>query len=536
LLSAYGIAAAAWLLFEDANLVVYALFRRGLDSAWRFGLYPIIRSTGALLAAALGMLVVVRAWSVPSNRLFALSAALYGVAWVDEGRFALFCQIQDSLNLFGSLGPCAYRQVWGPFLYDAASTFGLAALVRWTQEFPRRLSREDVEGFWKTRSTGAWLKRLQLFFGEPSRVWLFLGWGLLLLLTVIPSGVGIMVRFAVMLPTCAVCITNLLAASSAQIGEEQTSRLRWVFAALGAAAAGGTLALVAEIPVHVLGTQAVGVRLLHAVLLPVTMALFPALLGFAVLRDGLLSSSLVVRRTAVYGASAVVVVFLFGALETVLADLAFARVGIGPGAGAWLAGGSMALAFRPLHSAVSGGVSTLLDRQLPANLLADAPRHQAAIVFSDIVGYTALTSESEEDALTMMSVFHRQARRAAAEAKGRLVKSMGDGVLMEFEDPAAAVDAVRELTVSFRAACEPLGLPEMKLRSGVHFGEVAKRRDGDVFGDAVNIASRLEAIAAPGQIVVSRTVADQLDHKLEDLGERKLKNVPEPVECWGLSP
>ncbi len=78
-------------------------------------------------------------------------------------------------------------------------------------------------------------------------------------------------------------------------------------------------------------------------------------------------------------------------------------------------------------------------------------------------------------------------------------------------------------------------MPEGQPRVGIHFGEVAKRRDGDLFGDAVNIVSRLEGESEPGQIVVSQTVADQLEGvELEDLGERSLKNVPEPVRCWAV--
>ena len=116
-----------------------------------------------------------------------------------------------------------------------------------------------------------------------------------------------------------------------------------------------------------------------------------------------------------------------------------------------------------------------------------------------------------------------------------MLKTMGDGVLMEFKDAPSAVTASQHLASSFGDACETLGLPEGQLRTGIHFGEVAKRRDGDLFGDAVNIASRLESEAEPGQIVVSQVVADQLEGvELEDLGERSLKNVPEPVRCWAV--
>ncbi len=100
------------------------------------------------------------------------------------------------------------------------------------------------------------------------------------------------------------------------------------------------------------------------------------------------------------------------------------------------------------------------------------------------------------------------------------------------------MSASQQLSNSFREACEPLGLPEGRLRTGIHSGEVAKCRDGDLFGDAVNIASRLEGMAEPGQIVLSHAAVDQLDLdyeiELEDLGERSLKNVPEPVRCWAI--
>ena len=105
------------------------------------------------------------------------------------------------------------------------------------------------------------------------------------------------------------------------------------------------------------------------------------------------------------------------------------------------------------------------------DLEVETSHHRAVIVCSDIVGYSVLTAENEDDALTMTSVFHRQARRAAEQAQGRLVKTMGDGVLLEFEDPTSAIAAARGLAASFQAACEPLGLPERQLRVGIHRGD-----------------------------------------------------------------
>jgi len=251
--------------------------------------------------------------------------------------------------------------------------------------------------------------------------------------------------------------------------------------------------------------------------------------------EGAVDPRLAIRRTALFGGLSVVLLFMFGALEVVLSDYVLAAAGAPSGAGAWVAGGGVALAFGPIRERMKTGIDRWIDERLPATELGAAPRHPAVVAFSDIVGYTALTSENEDDALAMMSVFHRQARRAAEQSKGRLVKTMGDGVIMEFKDGASAVAAAQQLTSSFSDACEPLGLPEGQLRTGIHFGEVAKRRDGDLFGDAVNIASRLEGIAEPGQIVVSQAVADQLDVALDDLGERSLKNVPELVRCWAVN-
>ena len=196
------------------------------------------------------------------------------------------------------------------------------------------------------------------------------------------------------------------------------------------------------------------------------------------------------------------------------------------------------LALRPCHprKAFKKTVDHRLRDSLPATLLAEGPRRQVAIVFADVVGYTELAAENEDDALTMLSVFHQVARKAATRWNGALVKTMGDGVLMEFKETSDAVAAVQALSASFAAALVPLDLPGGRLRTGIHFGLVATHRDGDLFGAAVNLASRLERIAEPGQVVLSQTAADQLGDEIEteDLGERTLKNVAEPVRGWTL--
>src|SRR5215210_5055426 len=121
--------------------------------------------------------------------------------------------------------------------------------------------------------------------------------------------------------------------------------------------------------------------------------------------------------------------------------------------------------------------------------------------------------------------------------RGRVVKLMGDGALVEF---ASAVDAVECAAAIQRGMAErEAGVPEaerVRLRIGVNLGDVIREADGDLYGDGVNVAARLEQLAEPGGIVVSGTAYDHLQGKLgcsfEDLGERRLKNIERPVRAY----
>ena len=226
-------------------------------------------------------------------------------------------------------------------------------------------------------------------------------------------------------------------------------------------------------------------------------------LYLAVFYEGGLDPRLVVRRGAITGAVTVFVTGLFALADVALSNLLTEFLPRVTALGGVAAGAVTAAAIGPIHGRVSNRVGAWMEENVPVRDLTDSPRHAAAVLSSHIIGYTALTSESEDDALTLMSVFHRAARKAAEQNKGRLVKTIGDEVLLEFKEPRQAVSAAQQLTTSFRDACAPLGLPTAQLRTGIHMGEVAKRRDGDLFGDAVNIASRLQGVAEPDQIIVS---------------------------------
>lgn len=156
----------------------------------------------------------------------------------------------------------------------------------------------------------------------------------------------------------------------------------------------------------------------------------------------------------------------------------------------------------------------------------------AAIMFSDIVGYTALMGENQELAFQLVkknSKFHQEVIKTH---RGKLIKELGDGVLCYFPKPEDAVAAAFELQQFYFKS------KELSLRIGIHYGEVILDRH-DVFGDAVNIASRLQTLGSPGSVLFSHKIREDIDEnsslKSVSLGKFKLKNVKEPLEVFALA-
>ena len=164
-------------------------------------------------------------------------------------------------------------------------------------------------------------------------------------------------------------------------------------------------------------------------------------------------------------------------------------------------------------------------------------RRLAAILAADVAGYSRLMGEDEEGTLARLKAIRRElADPKTKEHRGRIVKTTGDGLLLEF---ASVVDAVRcAVEVQREMAQRNADVPpdrRIELRMGINLGDIIK--DGrDIYGDGVNVAARLEALAEPGGICVSRVVHDQVRDKLdlafEDLGEQQVKNIARPVHVW----
>jgi adenylate cyclase len=155
-------------------------------------------------------------------------------------------------------------------------------------------------------------------------------------------------------------------------------------------------------------------------------------------------------------------------------------------------------------------------------------RHLAAVWFADIAGYSTRAAEDERGALQLVEILQTLARHAVSRHEGRIVKFIGDAVLAEFPSTEMAVRAAAVLNEEFAEQSVETGRTH-GLRIGIHVGDVAVGADGDLYGDGVNAAARVQQAAEPGQIVLSEDVWRQLrgrvEFRFESLGSRSLKGV-----------
>jgi TolB-like protein/class 3 adenylate cyclase/tetratricopeptide (TPR) repeat protein len=167
-------------------------------------------------------------------------------------------------------------------------------------------------------------------------------------------------------------------------------------------------------------------------------------------------------------------------------------------------------------------------------------RKLAAILVSDVVGYSRLAGSDEDRILARLRALRSDLiDPIIAVHNGRVVKRTGDGAIVEFR---SVVDAVRcAIEVQNGMVERNAGLPperRIEFRIGIHLGDVVEESDGDLMGDGVNIAARLESVAKPGTICLSedayRQVRSRLDLSVSDLGATQLKNIAEPVRVYSL--
>src|ERR1700736_6508801 len=164
-------------------------------------------------------------------------------------------------------------------------------------------------------------------------------------------------------------------------------------------------------------------------------------------------------------------------------------------------------------------------------------RRLAAVLAADVAGYSRLMGADEEGTLARLKAVRKTlVDPAIAAYRGRIVKTTGDGMLVEF---ASAVDAVRgAVEVQSGMAEQNASVPQdlrIEFRIGIHVGDIIID-DNDIFGEGVNVAARLEGIAETGGVCMSNDTYRQVRGKVEivcdDMGQQPLKNIAEPVQAW----
>jgi class 3 adenylate cyclase len=167
-------------------------------------------------------------------------------------------------------------------------------------------------------------------------------------------------------------------------------------------------------------------------------------------------------------------------------------------------------------------------------------RRISAILAADVVGYSKLVAEDEEETVRRLAVCRALFADLVGRYDGRIVNTVGDAILAEFPSSVDSVRCAMDIHESIRT--RNLAYPpsrQMAFRIGITIGDVMDR-DGQLFGDAVNIAARLEGLAPAGGICVSRTVYEQVGNKLsvklKDIGPQQVKNLPAPIHAYMIAP
>jgi adenylate cyclase len=169
---------------------------------------------------------------------------------------------------------------------------------------------------------------------------------------------------------------------------------------------------------------------------------------------------------------------------------------------------------------------------------ASPTRHLAAVMLADLVGYSRMVADDEAGTIRRVAaLMGGTVRPLVARHRGRIVKGTGDGFLAEFPSAVAAVACAADLQADMaRAEAAEPEARRLLFRIGVNLGDIIAGEDGDIYGDGVNIAARLEPLAEAGGIAISGKVLAEVRGRLalawEDGGERVLKNIPEPVRVF----
>lgn len=336
-----------------------------------------------------------------------------------------------------------------------------------------------------------------------------------------------------------------VSAKQRHVDEHDRRAIRWVVLGQSVWMVVFLLALVTVLVLRasgalVLADWTASERFLNSLLLALFegfIVVFLVTLAISILYHGTIDPDLMIRRTWALGAIGLLSGILLVVVERALASAVAGWAGLSSLDALTLVAIVTAVLMVPLRARVERLVRRVLEGWQSAFAIADGRRQVACIVFADLSGYTALTERDERAAITLAAVFHRAADSVAQAQGGRLIKTIGDAVMLRLPTTDAAVAAVRDLTRGYTERAARLGLDPLPVHSAIHRGEVVEGTDGDVFGATVNLAARLLGAAGPHEVVASASALEGLSAGVahEAMGEREFKNVEQPVACFRLA-
>lgn len=558
---------------------------------WFRHLNLVLIAAVGLLAAGLALLIVLKSEVTAATRRLAAALALAPLSAAYFFLFSTHGSYRQALGL--DAGPA--QQYLATFLAYAAGLVAICLLARFFLEYPRRPGEEQLRLFYaklheerlekvrsgwrkhvyrkKTGAPPAWARHLSGGTTEMSLLWRHFGssWPIAVAVALALMGAGVdtytqfpsvagdplarkTVAFLKVVPWVLNIMFIVLAMLAAFQGlqyhhreaiADDRARIDWIYGTLLVAGMiflaiaplwWGALAVLVpsmegsllSMPgvVMLLGPTAIGAELF--------LLAFVVSLALSIFYRGAVDPRLAMRRISVFGLMSLVVAVLFVLLERAVAMKIVAWFQLPQETGSLIAAAAVAGTLAPVRSTAERSITAFVSRFLPLDSLMEGERRKLAVVISDISGYTALSARDEKQAMLLAALLQRQANKATEAFGGRVVKSMGDAVILAFDSAASAARAIESLHHEFAMAAPVLGLEPLPMHSGAHYGDVTQTHDGDLYGQTINIAARLLSLAAPGQQVVSAefAAAAALDTpRLRSMGPKRLKNVPEPVEC-----
>lgn len=460
-------------------------------------------------------------------------------------------------GMIGQLTPSNPSYIIAVSLLSAVFGFGVTNLLTFCANFPQPLDIAALRRHTAGKTPRKWLgeklpTEVELHRYERCIRFLSKRWAPLFI--AIPTVVLVLLSIrdgdtaggGDMAPAMWIWVTTMFAVTFAHLllrieysnaDQAGRSKLLWIFGGMLASwwsvVALGIAAFVAG---PVLGEGGYYFYLVAEFLLLPPLATLIVVLGFAiaVFYAGAIDPGLIIRKSSIYAFLGLSLTAAFIIVEQLVSSVLVTRAGF-PGFSSEIAAAmGIALIFNPVRNRVERISDRLVDRLIGARALSDAPTAELVVLFSDLDGFTRATRENEKDALAAVSLFHATATRLADKYRGRIVKTIGDAVLAVFETSDNAVQFAMELSERVPNAAAALDMPAQTIRSGIHAGAVIVDRKGDVFGDVVNIASRLQNAAGAGEVMVSDQVFDGLSGAREKVQHQRVRKdvagLPEPLD------